>query len=116
MRALLCCGLVIVLAGCASHPRDQRQAAYEAYWNCAFAEARPYIDDHQVSPSAAAMRAQAQCNDSYAQYRTVNSDYVRSVVRPDGYEMATRLADQSALQKRRDLTQRLTTWVAQARR
>jgi len=114
MRALICLA-VLLLAACAAQPRSAENAAYEAYWDCAFAAARPYAAEPTLTAHEGAMRAQAQCNRAYGRYQAAHEAYVRSQVRPDGYDVATSLAQHGALQKRRDVTRRLAAWITDLR-
>jgi|GEM_PF-1881981 len=112
---LIISSVLLLLAGCAAQPRADEKTAYTDYWNCAFDAARPYVNDYSLSAQEAAMRGLAQCNPAYTQYRTAHERYVRSRVRPDGYEMATTLAQHGALQKRRELTRRMVAWIGDQR-
>jgi len=115
MRLLITCGMAVLLAGCAGQPRDQRQAAYDDYWNCAFDAARPYIAQRDLPAREAAARAQVQCNTAYTRYKAARAAYARAVVRPEGRELSERLSDVATLQKRRDLLRRVTEWVEETR-
>lgn len=109
-------GLVLVLAGCASQPKEAADAAFTAYWRCAYAAAMTHTTDTRMEPHAAAMRAQAACNPAYETYRAQKTRYVRSVVPDSERAMASSLADNAALQRRKEVTRRLTEIVAEARR
>lgn len=115
MRLLITCAAVAVLAGCAGQPRDQRQAAYDDYWDCAFEAARPYIPQRDLPAREAAARAQVQCTTAYERYKAARAAYARAVVRPESRDLSERLSDAATLQKRRDLLSRVAAWVEQTR-
>jgi|AntDeeMetagen681_2_1112603.scaffolds.fasta_scaffold02687_4 hypothetical protein len=108
--------LMTLLAACASAPRsDPSEADYQHYWSCAYAAAMPHAANQKLPPRQAAMRAQAECYPSYLTYRDARIRHVRSLVPDDNRPMATTLATQAALERRKAITQRLTELVAEAR-
>ncbi|WP_423822974.1 hypothetical protein V5738_03250 [Salinisphaera sp. SPP-AMP-43] len=112
---LLAGSAAVGLAGCASSPHSATQKTYDAYWQCASQAVRPYIARQDLSSREAAMRAQAQCNGSYQQYRSSQIATVRHTVARDSYDMADQLGAQQALVWRRRVTQTLTDYVQQLR-
>lgn len=103
------------LVGCASSPQPATQQSYDAYWQCASQAVRPYIARQDLTSREAAMRAQAQCNGPYQQYRSMQIATVRHTVASDNYDMADQLGAQQALVWRRRVTQSLTDYVHQLR-
>lgn len=111
--------LVLAVAGCASQPQRNQaaaEAAFGDYWYCTYGAARPYMTDSRLDPHEAAMRAQAACYSSYLDFQAAKREHVRSVVPSSDYGMATTLADQAALKRRKGVTERLTRLIADARR
>ncbi|WP_353250332.1 hypothetical protein [Salinisphaera sp. T31B1] len=108
--------LAVSLAGCAGGPQpDPSEPAYQSYWQCAYNAAMPYAADRALPARQAAMRAQAQCNGPYQNYVEAKRRYVQSVVPASDRRMADTMATQAALERRKMVTQRLTTLVAEAR-
>jgi len=109
-------GLSIIVGGCATAPQDTRNDRYDAYWSCASQAIRPLVANLRIPAREAAMRAQAQCNPSYNAYRDSQMVFVQSRVSRTDQEMAGRLGEQAALNRRRSVTRSLTDYVLQTRR
>lgn len=115
MRYIAMIMLLMVLAGCATHPQAARNQAYDGYWQCASQAIRPYVQDSDLSAREAAMRAQARCNATYGVYRDAQVGYVGSKVAVDNSQLADRLGRQAALGRRRAVTRSLVDYVTTQR-
>lgn len=106
---------LLALAGCAGDLAADTQSAYQRYWQCAHRAAAVTPNRARLAPREVAMRAQAQCNHAYRAFSQAKQREVRSVVPKDDRLMADALAAESALQRRKMVTARLTELVAERR-
>lgn len=116
MRGHGCVAIVtaVLLSACAHDPQAEQQASYERYWRCTYAAAMRYRDSATLTPREAAMRGQAACYPQYVDYRDRRIRDARSAAGHDR-EMAGRLGEQAAFERRKLVTRRLTELVRDAR-
>lgn len=115
MRYIAISILLLGLGGCAAHPQEARNQAYDGYWQCASQAIRPYVRNVALSPRESAMRAQARCNPAYDVYRDAQVHYVGSKVAADNGPLADQLGRQAALVRRQAVTRSLTDYIATQR-